>query len=882
MNSTHFVSRVREWMARLDGTVRRRRVDRIFLPWLANLVADVRYAIRTLRRTPGFTTVAVMTLAVGIGATTSIYSIVDRILLQPLPFKDADRLVRIVENVPSATPGRAPSQRGFTYQEFLEWRARSTTLADAFAVTPGETVVRTSEGRARLWGGAVSSNTFEMLGTRAMLGRTFDRGDEANPNVVVLGFDAWRRLFHSDPAAVGAALEFRADFNASATPELEPTRLMTVVGVMPADFELPTGPMEYYAPVVAGVSKRPTRVTMIGRLRPSVSMTAAVDEANVVGSAIRSPVPANAAALDVRRFELQSVKDRLVEDWRPAFRVLLAAVAVVLLIVCANVANLLLARGTARHREMAVRSAIGASPGRLACQVLAECLVLAFAGGALGALIGAAGVSLVKQLTSVDAPGIFRLGFGTSILPRGNEIGVDLRMFAIACGTAAITSVVFGLLPALHASRTTSIHAMGPRGGGSARAESRILATLVVGQVGSATVLLICAGLLIHSFLKLSSVDRGYDPTNVLAFQLVLPPDYSVARKVAAIDALLTRLRARPDVQAAGFTRAGILIGEALTIGAFVPPGRTVDEIRSDPIRPLTRAVSEGYLTAVGARLLAGREFDSSDTATSTPVIVITRTVSRRYFGSASAVGQIVDWHSVAGFVIPMKVIGVVEDVRNTRPDRDGNPEIFLEYRQLLTFQQRWGDSAQRQEQLAIGFLSFAIRTRSAPAAVAPDVAKIVRSVDANAGIDAMIPMDRLVASSVARPRFYAVLLGVFAGVAGLLAAIGIYGVLAYAVIQRTREIGIRLALGAQRASVLGLMLRKGLVLTAIGITLGLGGAAGATRLLQGMLFGIAPFDPTTFAAVALMFGLVATLASYGPARRSTKVDPIIALRSEG
>jgi predicted permease len=930
MTPPRFLSTVREWMARLDGAVRRRRDDRDLeeelrihlelatederrragpeglanrdaairvggmaqameamrdqrgLPWLADVLADVRYAVRTLRRTPSFTIVAVTTLAVGIGATTAIYSVVDRILLQPLPFQDADRLVRIVENVPSPTPGRAPSQRGFSVPEFLQWRARSTMLSDAFAVSPGETVVRTNEGRARLWGGAVSSNTFQMLGTHAMLGRTLDRGDEVNSNVVVLGFDAWRRLFHSDPAAVGAVLEFRADFNASASPELVRARPMTVVGVMPADFELPTGPMDYYVPIAFGASERPSRVTVIGRVRPGVAMTAAVDEANVVGSALRPPLSVSGTALNVRRFEMQSVKDRLVGDWRPTFRVLLAAVGVVLLIVCANVANLLLARGTARRREMAVRSAIGASPGRLARQVLTECLVLACAGGALGALVGAGGVSLVKRLTSVNAPGIFRLGFGTTILPRGHEVGVDLRMFAISFGIAAITTLLFGLLPALHASRTRSIQAMGSRGGGSGRTESRALATLVVGQIGLATILLVCAGLLIQSFLKLSTVNRGYDPTNVLAFQLVLPPEYPIGRKVDSINALLTRVRTMPEVQAAGFTRAGILIGEALTIGTFVPPGGTVDASGTDPMRPLTRAVSAGYLTAVGAQFLAGRDFDASDTSTSKPVIVVSRAVARRYFGSEGAVGQLVDWHSAKGFVMPMQLIGVVEDVRNTTPDRAGNPEIFVEYQQLLRFQQLWGDSPQRQEQLAIGFLSFAVRTRGAPVAAAPEIARVVHSVDTNAGIDAMIPMDRLVASSVARPRFYAILLGVFAGVAGLLAAIGIYGVLAYALIQRTREIGIRLALGARRASVLGLMLRKGLILTTIGVTLGVGCAAGATRFLQGMLFGIRPFDPTTFAAVALMFGLVATLASYAPARRSTRVDPIIALRGDG
>ncbi len=853
----------------------------LLLRWLDDLRRDTAYAVRSLARSRGFTVAAVLTLSVGIGATTAIYSVVDTILLQPLPFADSDRLVRVVENVPSRVAGGPPVQRGVTYLEFLEWRARTRTLADACAVSTGETVVRTSDGTARLWGGSTSANTFTMLGARAMLGRTLDSADEAHPDVVVLSFDAWRRLFHSDPGVVGATLEFRADFNASYTPELERARLMTIVGVLPAAFELPTGPMDFYTPFVVDASKRSPRVTLIGRLHSGVPLTVAMDEANLIGSAIGPPLPASAPPLTMPRFDVQILKDRLVEPLRPALRVLLTSVAVVLLIVCANVANLLLARGTARQREISVRFALGASRGRVVRQILTECLALALAGGAIGAVIGAAGVTLVKRLTSVDAPGIFRLGFGTSILPRGHEIGVDLRMFGIAFGLAAITSLVFGVLPAVHVSRTHALQAMRSRGGSAGRGESRVRTVLAVGQLVMATVLLVGAGLLIHSFVKLTTVERGYDPSNVLAFQLVLPTDYSVARKTATIEAALARLRALPNVQAAGFTRAGILIGEAITIGTFVPHGRSVDDMRADPMRPLIRAVSSGYLTAVGVRLLEGREFEPADTATSTPVVVMSRSVARRYFGPAGAVGQFVDWYVGKAPASPMQVVGVVEDVRNTTPDREATPEIFVEYRQLLALQQRWGDSAQRQEQIAIGFLSFAVRTRGSPASASPAVARIVRSVDANAGIDAMIPMDRLVASSVARPRFYAVLLGVFAGVAGLLAAIGIYGVLAYAVIQRTQEIGIRMALGAQRGQVLALVLRKGLILTSVGVGCGLVGAAAGTRLLQGMLFGITPLDSLTFAAVAVGFSLVAVVASYVPARRATKVDPMVALRCD-
>jgi putative ABC transport system permease protein len=836
---------------------------------------DVRYAIRTLRKSPTFSTIAVLTLALGIGATTAIYSVVDTILLQPLPYPDSDRLVRVIENFPHIVPGRPLLQRGITHQEFLDWRTRAKTLSDTTAVVGmAQRMVRTPQGAAGLWGAMASANTFTLLRTGALLGRTLGPGDEANPDVVVLSYDTWQRHFNADPAIIGTALEFRT--GALLAPI--PPRLLTVVGVLPADFEFPTEPLDFFTPIALDASKRSPQVTMIARLAPGVSLLAAIDEANVMGNAMRPPWPANATPLTVPRFEVQSLKDQAVRGLRPALRVLLAAVVVVLMIVCANVASLLLARGTARQRELAVRLALGASRGRIVGQILTECLVLAAAGGALGALLGAAGVTLVKQLATVEAPGVFRLMFGSTILPRGHEVDVDLKVLGIAFGIAAVTSVVFGILPALHLSRTNHLHAMGSRGSGRGRSESRIRAALVVGQLVLATVLLVGAGLLTHSFVKLSTFDSGYDPSNVLAFNLLFPDQYSTARKAETIETLLARFRRTPNVRSGGFARHGLLIGEELYIGTFVPPGRTLAEMRNERIR--VRSVSDGFLTAMGVPLLGGREFEIGDAATAPPVIVINRSTARRYFGTASPVGQLVDWHVGKGRA-QMKVVGVVEDVRQESATDQVYPEIFVDYRQFLNLQAGWGESTQSQNEGAIGFLSFALRTSGDPASAVPLVRQIVGAVDPNIGIDAILPLDRLVASSLARERFYAVMLGVFAGVAGVLAAIGIYGVLAYAVIQRTQEIGVRMALGAQRAQVLVLVLRTGVILTTIGVAIGLVGAAAGSRFLQGMLFGITPLDPATFLAVSLMFGLVATLASYVPARRATKVDPMVALRTE-
>jgi putative ABC transport system permease protein len=852
----------------MSGPTRRRSV-----PGVDGFTRDVRFAIRQLRSAPAFAVAALLCLGIGIGATTAIYSVVNAVLFRPLPFPDSDRLVRLAENIPHVARGRPPLQRGLGFPEFLDWRAQSTTLSDAYAVSGvGQRVVQTAQGPVGLWGSSASTNAFSLLGVRPMIGRTLDAGDDVNSDVAVLSFDTWQRYFNSDPAIVGRAVEFRA----GALMGNQPPRLMTIVGVLPRGGALADGWADFYWPI-SRTSKG--MVSLIGTLAPGVSLEAALAEANAMGAARRAPWPADADPLTVPRFEVTRLKDRAVERVGPALRVFLGAVVVVLLIACANVANLLLARGTARQREIAVRFALGASRARIIRQVMTESMVLAVAGGLAGAVIGAGGVALVRELATVDAPGIYRLMFGETLLPRVNEVTVDVSMLGISFVLAAITSVLCGVLPALTLSRTNHASAMGARGASARRGESRLRAGLVIGQMSMATVLLVCAGLLANSFVRLSGVNSGYDPSNVLAFNLLMPNQYSITQKAATIEALLTRLRAVPTIQAAGFARHGLLIGEEIMLGTFVPPGRTLDEMRSTRTR--FRTVSDGYLTAMGVPVLDGRDLALRDDANAPPSIVMSRSAAARHFGSARAVGQIVDWHFDAGMTLPMTVVGVVEDLRQTSPADEVFPEVFADYRQVLAAFATWGQKPLGQDVRAIGFASFALRTAGDPALAIPHVRAIAASVDANVGLDALVPMSRLTASAVAPQRFYAVVLTVFAAVAGSLAAIGIYGMLAYAVVQRTQEIGIRVAVGAQRRDVLALVLRKGLALTTIGIALGLAGAALGTRVLQGLLFGITPLDPQTFFGVSLSFGLVAAFACYLPARRATRVDALVALRSE-
>jgi putative ABC transport system permease protein len=849
--------------------------------WLFDPWGDARYALRALARNRGFTAVAVLTLSIGIGATTAIGTLANTILLGPLPLAGADRLVRIVEN---DRPRGLPS---LSYREYQDWQTRTTTLTGlATSTSHPQVVVRTPTGVVRMTGGMVSSNYFEVLGARAMLGRTLTSSDAPSPDVVVLGYYAWQRLFDSNPRVIGSSIEFRSGDLAG--------RSMTVIGVMPENWETIGAPVDCYAPIVAAANPATIGVgPLIGRLREGLSLGAAAQEANAIGMAVRPPRPAAAPPLRGARFDARQMTDGILDPppgrlggpglASPAItlRIFVAAVGIVLLVVCANVANLLMVRGTARRRELAMRLALGASRGRLLRLIFAECVVLAGAGGILGAALAAAGLALIKRLMTIDSQGVFRIVFGESVLPRASEVGLDFRLVVMAALVTGIATLAFGLLPAVRLSRTNHLEAMGSRGAGASRRDTRVRSTLVIAQVAMATMLLVGAGLLVTSFAKLVAVDKGYDPAGALAFQLVLPADYPASRKVESIEAVLRATRAIPDVAAAGFAYAGLLVPVQNTVGSFVPPGQTLEAVSRGTDRPRLRALSAGYLEAAGATLLSGRPIRDGDGASAPTVAVINRTVQRRYFGDADPVGAVMVWHGAQGLTAPVQIVGVVADVRQTALAREAWPEVFMDYRQVTALQERWGASPGAVDALAFGFMSFALRTRGDPAHVIPFVRRAIALADPQAGIDAIAPVDRLVANSVARQRFYAVMLAGFAAIAALLGAIGIYGVLAYAVIERTREIGIRMAMGARRGQVLGAVLGRGVLLALAGIAVGLAGATAVTRYLESMLYGVTPLDRLTFLAVALGFGAVAAFASYMPARRATQVDPMITLRAD-
>jgi putative ABC transport system permease protein len=841
-------------------------------PWLDDLRRDMQYSFRALHRAPGFTTVVVITLALGIGANTAIFSVVHSVLIRPLPYKDSARLVRVWENVPGAEigNGKGPDRRygAMDVTDLLAVSARSRTIANlaSFGLVRLTTII--GGDATRMDGFSVSVGFFPMLGVAPLLGRTFTPEELAsgNEHVLVLGYDAWQR-FGGDVNMLARTVTFSGNpvgpFGGAVAVDVP----YTVVGVMPAGFRFPYDNAQFWVPRVpaAPPDGRPARRETVARLADGATSVAAAAEMETIRRDLRgSSAPAPTAG-HRRRYELIPLQNELTGPVKPALVVLTAAVGLVLLIACVNVANLLLARTAARRREIAVRAAIGAGPGRLIRQLLTESVLLASLGGIVGTALAFAGVRLFRLLATTL--GRSDLGLA-SVFPRLSEVSVDDAALAYALVLSLATGVIFGLAPALRNSRPRQEHILRDT---AASPRTGLRNGLVIFEIALATILLVGAGLLINSFIKLATVDPGFEASHLLTFQVAQSTSQRQDEQRAFAETFVERLRAMPDVQSAAYARQLPLVQLQDSITLTLRRDG-IDQVLGEA--PDIRFVSRDYLRTMGVRIISGRGFSEDDGAGRPGVVVINDALARRSFAGMNPLGQIVLF-GPPGHRMPLEIVGVAGNVRQFGLDRPPEPQYFMDIRQVPT------DPAFRGPPLFPVGVYYTVRTTATIGATVGGIRTIARPLDPHATLSDVATMEQIVSNSMTRPRMYAVLVGVFAAVACALAVVGLYGVMAYSVAQRTREIGVRVALGAERRDVMRLILRRSLALTGVGIAIGISGAAGLTRYLASLLFGLRPLDPATFTAVAGTFAVVAMLASYLPARRAASVDPLVALRHE-
>ena len=800
---------------------------------------DLRYGARRLAKDPAFTAVALLALTLGMGSTATIFSVVDTVLLKPLPFRDAERLLVIWEKNPSQNRYRmfvAPAN-------FLAWQKQSRAVEQMAAL---------QEARLNLTGGPnghidpeelkverVTAGLFPLLGVEPKVGRTF-RPEEDQPgrtNFVLLSHALWQRRFAGDPGIAGKTIRLR-------------DQPYTVVGVLPPAFAVMEPGVEVFVPL--GLNPSNTRaanarvLTVIARRRGPLEQVRA--ELDAVGAQMEQALPALDKGCRPSVFELG---DELVSGVRQALWVLMAAVGCLLLMACVNVANLLLARGATRRKEIALRCALGAGRGRIAAQLLSESVLLALGGGALGLLLAAGAIYVLAH-------------GGPAGVPRLAQAALDLRVFGFALGVSLVTGILFGLAPGMQASGSGLSMTLneGGRGGTAGRAGRRIRNALAIAEVALAVVVLIGAGLLIRSFIRLRGVDPGFRPAGVLTVRVPLAGGRNTKgeRRIAFFKQVTDRIATLPGVRAVGAVNVLPLTG--LGVGAtFAVEGRPAPNAEQRPLG-LMRSVNSAYFSAMGIPLVAGRAPADSDTALSPPVIVVNQTLARRFWPGASAIGGRLAIDQIGGRVA--EIVGVVGDVKPDRINGAEWPTIYVPYAQ--------GPAAA---------MTLAVRTAGAPLGLASAVTREVRQLDPDQPVADVRTMEEVVNLAVSGARFQTALLASFAGVAFLLAAVGIYGVISYDVSQRTNEIGIRMALGAQPADVQRLILGQGARLAVYGIVAGLLGAGVLTRWMGTMLFGVGPTDVWTYAAVSILLAVVALGASYVPSRRAMVPDPVIALRHE-
>ncbi len=832
-----------------DAIQERARAVRPFA-WLADLARDAAYGARTLRRDAGFTIVVVLTLALGIGTCAAIFSVVDGVLLRPLLYPGSDRLVVLEETFLPRFP-RLPASPG----HYVDWRERSTSFESLAAVQladgiPGREGSYNLTGRGeplRLSAARVSANTFATLRTRPALGRDFTADDDrpGHADVVISSHGFWLRRLGGRADVIGQALDLNG-------------RPFTIVGVMPRGFELGRA-VDVFTPIALSETERNDRggshvYDVIGRLGPGITFDEAQREMALVARRLAEEHPQ--AGGDAGRdagVRLAPMLDARVGGVRPMLLTLLGAVGLLMLIACANVANLLLARAAGRSKEMAIRAALGAGPARIVRQLLTESVLLALAGGALGAAVARVGVSALVALAPAH-------------LPRANEIAVDARALAFTLTLALAAGVAFGLAPAFSAMRIDLHRALKEGGRGSGHQgprQQRLRAALVVVELAVALVLLAGAGLLIRSFARLHQARPGFEPEGAVAAALVLSPgkQREGAAQAAFAEQATARLAALPGVTAAGAVEALPFSGDVINVVALRVAGRPPPE--QHPTANVF-SVTPGYFEAMGIPLLRGRRFDAHDSAGGAPVAVISQSAARGLFPGEDPIGERIDAVR-AGPDRWREIVGVVGDVKLDRLDGDVTLQAYAPFGQAPS--------------ASVTFVLRAPGLAAAPAAAA--VRAAIAAIDGDQPVAHVRPLGELVARSFARERFAMILFAVFSAAALLLAGVGVYGVTAYSVAQRTGEIGVRVALGARPRDVVALVLRGGGRLVATGIVAGLACAVPLAQVLRSMLFGVSPSDPFTFIAIAVLLAIVALVACVVPARRAARVDPMIALRAE-
>jgi predicted permease len=826
-------------------TARDRQRDR--RETVRSILQDIRFAARTLRKRPGFTIAAIVTLALGIGANTAIFSVINGVLLQPLPYARGDEIVYLRQPVPAAG---IPSA-GFSPMEVAAYREQTPSLAGIVEYHSMPFILLGTDEPRRVVTGVVSANFFDVVGLRPHLGRTFRPGEDAAgaEPVLVLSYRYWQTAFGGDSAIIGRTFEMN-------------DRVHTVVGVLPPVPQFPNE-NDVYMPV----SSCPFRMgqftrtnwgarmlTAFGRLAPGVSIEQARTELETVASRLHAEHPADyqrAGGGGPGGFTITAtpLKEELIGDARPTLLILLGTAGFVLLIACANVANLMLAQVTRRERELAVRTALGAGRGRLLRQMITESTVLAVTGGMVGVLMARLGLSLLTA-------------FAARFTPRAAEIALDGWVLLFALLVSVLTGIIFGTLPALPIGRNVIGSLKEGAGGSTGAASQRVRRVLVIAQVAVAFTLLIGAGLMLRSVIALQRINPGFDAERVLTAYIDLNWSKYTTRDQSRsfYDRLLGELGRDPGVVAVAASLALPLDGTGPIPIAFEVEGRPTD--RNQPtLRGDYRSASVGYFSALGIPVVRGRTFSDADGADAPQVVVINQAAAEKFWPNEDPIGRRVRTQADRPWVT---VVGIVGNVRQHGLDEAPTEEIYAAFAQ----------SPQRTA-------TVAIRTRGEPGAIARRLQEAVRTIDPQQPVVNIRTLEALRGEALASPRLTMTLLGVFAALALVITATGLAGVIAFTVSQRTREIGIRMALGAAQGSVLAMILRQGLTLVIIGLVIGLAGALALTRLMSDLLFGVAPTDPLTFVAVSLTLLAVAAVACLVPARRATTIDPLLALRTD-